>query len=107
MTMDIQTMLENEFAQKIAREFGVEGESDETKKYLLGQLMENIAGRVLLEALKNIPEEKRAELTVLAEEGGHDAIADFLEPYIPDFQGFVRAEAQKEIEQTRAYMLEE
>lgn len=107
MTIDIKNLLKSDFIQQAVRLFGIDGEPDETKAYLVDQLLENIAGRVFLEAGRVIPEDKRAEFNTLAESGEPDAIADFLAPYISDFPGFVRAEAQKEIDQTRSYMLEE
>ena len=104
--MDIQTMLTDDFTQKVIREFGIAGESDEAKAYLLAQLGDNIAGRVLLETQKMLPEGKRAEFNALVD-GSPDALVAFLQPYIPDFSQFVQTEAQKEIERTKEYMLEE
>ena len=105
--MDVIQNLIGDFAQQAVREFGIEAESDDTKAYLIGQLAENISGRVLVEASKLIPDDKRAEFSALTEGSDVDAIVHFLMPYIADFQGFVQTEAQKEIEQTKSYMLEE
>lgn len=107
MTMDIQNWLKNDFIAQCVNSFGIGSEPAEAQAYLLDQLMENISGRVLLETERMLPADKRAEFTALAEGNDSDAIVRFVTPYIADFQGFVKAEAQKEIEQTRAYMLEE
>jgi len=107
MTMDLQNWLGNDFVRQTVRTFGIDAELDETKAYLVDQLMENISGRVLVETARTLPADKRAEFTALAEGNDSDAVVRFVTPYIADFEGFVRAEAQKEIEQTRAYMLEE
>ncbi|MBI4068436.1 hypothetical protein HY413_03460 [Candidatus Kaiserbacteria bacterium] len=104
--MNIVRNLAGDFAQHVVREFGIEAESDDAKAYLVGQLAENISGRVLLEATKLIPDEKQVEFSALAEGTDADAIERFLAPYIPDFQSFVRSETHKEIERTKAYMFE-
>jgi len=107
MTMDIQNWLKNDFIARSVNAFGISAETAETQAYLVDQLMENISGRVLLETVRMLPEDKRPEFNALAEGNDADAIVRFVTPYIADFSGFVQAEAQKEIEQTRAYMLEE
>jgi len=105
--MNIPNVFGPDLVEKIVRDFGIEGEAEEAKKYLLGQLMENISNRVLFEAKKLVPTEKLTEFTELVEGSDADAIERFLAPYISNFQSFALSEAQKEIEQTKSYMLEE
>ena len=105
--MDLASTFGPNFVEKIVHEFGIESESDDAKAYLIGQLAENISGRMLLEARKLIPEEKQDEFRTLIEKTEASAIERFLATYISDFQSFVRTEAQKEIERTKTYMLEE
>ncbi len=104
--MNIVRNLAGDFAQQVVREFGLEGEADDAKAYLVGQLAENISGRVLLDATKLIPDEKRVGFSALAEGTDADAIERFLAPYIQNFQSFALSEAKKEIERTKAYVLE-
>jgi|CXWL01.1.fsa_nt_gi hypothetical protein len=105
--MNLQDLLKDEFAQKVIREFGIEGEADETKAQLLAQLGENISGRILLKVSKILPADKRAEFEALVEGDNPEALRHFLSPYVEDFGALAQAEAQKEIERTKAYMLEE
>jgi hypothetical protein len=105
--MNIDGILKDDLTQKLIREFGIEGESAETKASLLAQLGENISGRVLLEATKKVPEDQREAFFATIETSDLNSVKQFLQLYVSDFEQFVREEAQKEIERTKTYMHEE
>lgn len=102
--MDIKDILKEDVAQEIIREFGIEGESDEAQAYLIAKLGENILGRVILEIHGILPAARRSEFQALVERGDPVTLEKFIHPFIPNFDMFVRGEAQKEIVRTKDLM---
>lgn len=102
--MNIKDILKEDLAQAVIKEFGLEGESDEAKAYLIAKLGENIMGRIVLSVHTVLPPKRRPEFEQLLEAGDPAALEKFIYPYIPNFDLFVQQEAQKEIARTKEYM---
>ncbi len=100
-------MLTPTLQQKIIREFGIEHETPEAQVYLLGKFAENVSNRIAYEVKKIIPQEKREEFDTLVAADDESVLKQFISTHVPNFEAFVQSEAQKEIDITKAYMLEE
>ena len=101
--MDIKDILNDEMTQAVLREFALENASEDERSRFLAGLGENIMGRIMIEVLKVLPEQRRAEFDELVGSGGPEALEKFIYPYIPNFDLFVQQEARKEIDRTKEY----
>lgn len=105
----LKELLGDETVQTIASELGISEESPEAQADFISQLGENIMMRLALETLKELPEDKRPEFETHMGSGDMEALKAFVLPYIPDWDKFVRREAEKEYEltKTRIRMMEQ
>ncbi len=101
--MDIKDILNDEMTQAVLREFALENASEDERSRFLAGLGENIMGRIMIEVLKVLPEQRRAEFDELVGSGDPEALEKFIYPYIPNFDLFVQQEARKEIDRTKEY----
>jgi hypothetical protein len=105
----LKDLLGDEVVQTIASELGITEESHEAQAAFISQLGENIMLRIALEAIKEMPEDKRGEFEAHMGSGDLEALKAFVLPLIPDWDKFVRREAEKEYEltKTRIRMMEQ
>lgn len=102
--MDLKTLLSDDWAQAALKELNAEQEAPETQAAIIAQLGENVYMRVTAEVVKLLPEEKRFEFAELMDSNQPKALYDFLYPYIPNLDLFVKEEMRKELDATKALM---
>jgi len=100
----LSAILKSDMAQTVIKEFGIEGESEESKAYLIAKLGENILGRIMLEAINNVPNSEHTRYKQLVESGDIQAFQTFILRYIPDFTRFAEQKAREEIARTKSFM---
>lgn len=101
------TFLKGEQVQQLINDFGLTSEPEEVQAQFIAKLGENILARMAVQVLHILPEEKHEEFGQYMDKGDVQALQDFLQPHIPNFDVFVQKEVQTEIQETKQRMQEE
>lgn len=89
-------------AQATLKELGIQDDTPEAQAEVLRLVGKNIFDRVMLEMLKVLPPHTYEMFEKFIRSGDIDGLRAFLEPYIPDLDAFIRREAEKEYQTTKA-----
>jgi hypothetical protein len=89
----------DELNSTLLQDLGLEGFPREVQDEVLGKLGENILRKITMSIMDKIPPAARQEFDSISEAGDSDRMKTFLDTHIPNFDGFVKDEVKKSVDE--------
>jgi len=97
---------QDELRKNIAEELGITSMPPEAQEQVIGKLGELALKQVAINALEQLPEEKRAEFDALTKSEDPEKMQTFLAEHIPNFNEMVDQTVKEEVTKFKQYAQE-